>query len=97
MLRRLRPIHLAAPVHLALLPTRALASCPRDGPGPDEVLIGMDKSVGCDVPPVTCPGANTSSPLGDRAGGYWVDQYAVLNWGNDANGTPTCTWTVGAD
>lgn len=55
MLRRLRPIHLAAPVHLALLPTRALASCPRDGPGPDEVLIGMDKSVGCDVAPATCP------------------------------------------
>jgi hypothetical protein len=92
MLRLPRLIRLATAGLLALLPTQALAYYPCNGPGPDEVLIGIDKSAGYDVPLCEYVG-----PPEDQAGGYWVDQYAVLAWGNDANGTPTYTWTVGAD
>ncbi|MFN4202784.1 MAG: DUF4189 domain-containing protein [Tabrizicola sp.] len=95
-----RPIRLAALGLAAVLPTHALAYYPCNGPGPDEVMIGIDNSAGYDVPLceyVGPPDDWSGYDDGGGGGGYWVDQYAVLVWGNDANGTPTYTWTVGAD
>ena len=85
------PARLAGLALLLLAPTEALAYYPCNGPGPGEVLVGVD------------PGGNgvASTPLCDYVGeesggyadtgGYWVDQYATLVWGTDANGAPAST------
>lgn len=84
-------------------PGAALAYYPCNGPGPDEVMVGVDNSAGYDVPlceyvgpPDGDPGYDGTYDDGGDGGGYWVDQYGALAWGQEANGAPTYTWTINA-
>lgn len=80
-----------------LTPGAALAYYPCNGPGPGEVLIGVDNTNGVQTP--LCEYVGEDDGGGDYSGGgdpggYWVDQYATLAWGLDANGTPTYSWYI---
>ncbi|MFM7335128.1 MAG: DUF4189 domain-containing protein [Tabrizicola sp.] len=77
---------------LALAPTQALAYYPCNGPGPGEILIGVDNTNGVQTP-LCAPDPNYVEP---GPSGYWVDQYATLAWGTDPNGAPTYSWYINA-
>lgn len=99
MIRRLIPAILPT---LAVLSGPALAYYPCNGPGPDEVLVGVDPGGNGVAPTPLCeyvgpPDGEPGYDEGVAPGGYWVDRYAVLVWGNEAGGAPTYTWTVDAD
>ena len=84
-----------------LLPGEALAYYPCNGPGPDEVMIGVDDSNGVQTPLCEYVGEDDGGDGGGDwgggdPGGYWVDQYATLAWATDGNGQPTYTWYVNA-
>ena len=82
-----------------LAPQAALAYYPFDGPGPDEIMIGIDNSGGYDVPLCEYVGPPDGAPEGQDygdPGGYWVDQYSSLAWGQDANGQATYSWYMNA-
>lgn len=87
------PLRLAPLALVWLIPTQALAYYPCNGPGPGEVLIGVDTTNGVQTP--LCEYVGEDSGGGDP-GGYWVDQYATLAWGQDANGQPTYSWYINA-
>ncbi|MBN8630326.1 MAG: DUF4189 domain-containing protein [Rhodobacterales bacterium] len=95
----LRPLS-AAPLCRALLglglsclvPGAALAYYPCNGPGPDEIMIGIDDSNGVQTPLCEYVGEEDSGYDGGNPGGYWVDQFAALAWGQDGNGSPTYSW-----
>jgi Domain of unknown function (DUF4189) len=85
----------------AFLASPALAYYPCNGPGPGEVLIGIDNTNGVQTP--LCERVADDGGVGDAGGGdfgggdpggYWVDQYATLAWGQDPNGTPTYSWYI---
>jgi hypothetical protein len=96
---RLRPVLIALGFS-CLMPGAALAYYPCNGPGPGEVLIGVDNTNGVQTP--LCEyvgedgGGGDGGGSGGDPGGYWVDQYATLAWGQDANGTPTYSWYINA-
>jgi hypothetical protein len=96
---RLLPL---APIALAwFFPTAALAYYPCNGPGPGEVLIGVDPGGNGVAPTPLCEyvgedGGGDYSDGGSDPGGYWVDQFATLAWGTDQNGGPTYSWYVNA-
>lgn len=82
---------------VCLLPTAALAYYPCNGPGPGEVMIGVDDSNGVQTPLCEYVGEDDGSyDDGGDPGGYWVDQYATLVWATDGNGGPTYSWYVNA-
>lgn len=87
---------------LSALTTPALAYYPCNGPGPDEVLVGVDPGGNGIAPTPLCEyvGPPDGEPGYDGGysdpGGYWVDQYATLAWGTDANGQPTYSWYINA-
>lgn len=80
------------------LPTAALAYYPCNGPGPGEVLIGVDPGGNGIAPTPLCEyvGEGGGADGGGDPGGYWVEQFAALAWGQDANGVPTYSWYVNA-
>lgn len=80
-----------------MMPGAALAYYPCNGPGPDEIMIGIDDSNGVQTP--LCEyvgdddaGYGDSLDGGGDPGGYWVEQFAALAWGQDDNGNPTYSW-----
>jgi hypothetical protein len=75
-----------------LMPSAAQAYYPCNGPGPGEILIGVDNTNGVQTP-LCAPDPNYVDP---GPGGYWVDQYATLVWGTDPNGAPTYSWYTNA-
>lgn len=92
----LRPLLRLAPFALiALIPSEALAYYPCNGPGPGEVMIGMDNNT---TPPTPlCEYVGDGGGGGyDDPGGYWVDRFATLAWGTDPNGSPTYSWYANA-
>ncbi|MCU0828110.1 MAG: DUF4189 domain-containing protein [Tabrizicola sp.] len=87
-------VRLAAFAFFGLLSSPALAYYPCNGPGPGEVLIGVDNST---TPPTPlCDYVGDSGGGYSDPGGYWVDQYATLAWGTDPNGGPTYSWYINA-
>jgi hypothetical protein len=76
----------------ALFASPALAYYPCNGPGPGEIMIGIDTTNGvqtplCDVDPnYVDPGPS----------GYWVESFGAIAWGFDANGNASYAWTVNA-
>jgi hypothetical protein len=73
----------------------ALAYYPCNGPGPGEVLIGVDNTNGVQTPLCEYVGEDDGGDYGGGdPGGYWVDQYATLAWGTDQNGEPTYSWYI---
>lgn len=88
-----------APLALTwLIPTQALAYYPCNGPGPGEVLIGVDNSNGVQTPLCEYVGEDGGDgggySDGGDPGGTWVDQYATLVWATDSNGGPTYSWYI---
>ncbi|MCU0902704.1 MAG: DUF4189 domain-containing protein [Tabrizicola sp.] len=90
-MRRL-PLRLAPLALVWLIPTQALAYYPCNGPGPGEVMIGMDNSTSPPTP--LCEYVGEDPGYSSDPGGYWVDQYATLAWGTDQNGGPTYAWYI---
>lgn len=86
---------LAAIAVTVLLPTAAQAYYPCNGPGPGEVLIGVDTTNGVQTPLCEYVGEDGGGGYADP-GGTWVDQYATLVWGTDQNGGPTYSWYLNA-
>jgi Domain of unknown function (DUF4189) len=91
----------AALAMVCLTPGAALAYYPCNGPGPGEVLIGVDNSNGVQTPLCEYVGEDGGGDYGGSdyggggdPGGYWVDQYATLVWAQDGNGQPTYTWYI---
>jgi Domain of unknown function (DUF4189) len=80
------------------MPGAALAYYPCNGPGPGEVLIGVDNTNGVQTPLCEYVGEESSDGYsgGGDPGGYWVDQFATLVWGSDPNGAPTYSWYMNA-
>ena len=72
---RLRPLLLALGLS-CLLPGAALAYYPCNGPGPGEVLIGVDPGGNGIAPTPLCEyvGEDGGGDGGGDPGGYWVDQ-----------------------
>lgn len=89
------PLRALPLVLLGLIPTEALAYYPCNGPGPGEVLIGVDPGGNGVAPTPLCEYVGEGG-TGGNPGGYWVDQYATLAWGTDPNGGPTYAWYVNA-
>ena len=94
---------LGAAVGLALaMASPAFAYYPCNGPGPGEVLIGVDNTNGVQTPLCEYVGEDDGgndggyNDGGGDPGGYWADQYATLVWAQDANGAPTYSWYVNA-
>lgn len=79
-----------------LMPEAALAYYPCNGPGPGEVMIGVDNSNGVQTPLCEYVGEDDGgyddSYDGGDPGGYWVEQFAALAWGQDDSGNPTYSW-----
>lgn len=76
------------------MPGAALACCPCNGPGPGEVLVGMDNT----TPPPTplCGFVGKDPACGSDPGGYWGGQYATLVWVTDQTGGPPGSWPMNA-
>jgi hypothetical protein len=74
------------------LPSAAYAYYPCNGPGPGEILIGVDNTNGVQTP-LCAPDPNYVEP---GPSGYWVDQFATLVWGTEPNGAPTYSWYINA-
>lgn len=97
----MRPSVLCA-LSLALLgqtSTESLAYYPCNGPGPGEVLIGVDPGGNGVAPTPLCEYVGDGGDGGggySEPGGYWVDQFATLAWGTDPNGAPTYSWYINA-
>lgn len=91
----MHPIRLLAALLLAgLSPSAALAYYPCNGPGPGEVLIGMDNST---TPPTPlCEYVGDQGYADPGPSGYWVERFAAIAWGTDARGGPTYSWYVNA-
>jgi hypothetical protein len=79
---------------LGLVPTAALAYYPCNGPGPGEVLIGVDNSNGVQTP--LCEYVGEDGGGGGDPGGYWVDSYGALAWATDPAGYATYSYSYGA-
>lgn len=80
---------------LGLMPNAALAYYPCNGPGPGEVLIGVDPGGNGIAPTPLCEYVGEDGggyDGGGDPGGYWVEQFAAIAWGQDANGAPTYSW-----
>ena len=94
---RLRPLFLALGLP-CLLPGAALAYYPCNGPGPGEVLIGVDPGGNGIAPTPLCEyvGEDGGGSGGGDPGGYWVDQYASLAWGQEPDGRATYSWYINA-
>lgn len=93
---RLRPLVLASALS-CLLPGAALAYYPCNGPGPGEIMIGIDDSNGVQTPLCEYVGDEDDGYGGVDPGGYWVDQYGSLAWGQEPDGRATYSWTINAD
>jgi hypothetical protein len=78
---------------LAILPNAALALYPCNGPGPGEVLIGMDNSTNPPTPLCEYVGEQGYDP---GPSGYWVERFGAIAWGRDASDGPTYTWFINA-
>lgn len=93
--RSSRPFRLLPLALVWLIPTEALAYYPCNGPGPGEVLIGVDPGGNGIAPTPLCEYVGEEGGGGGAApGGYWVDQYATLVWATDQNGGPTYSWYI---
>lgn len=96
-MRRLAPL---ATLALAwLMPSAALAYYPCNGAGPGEVIVGMAPNGPgqADTPLCEYVGEEDGGyGGGGDPGGYWVDQYATLAWGEEASGQPTYSWYINA-
>lgn len=92
---RLRPLVLASALSW-LLPGAALAYYPCNGPGPDEVLVGVDPGGNGIAPTPLCEYVGEDDGGGADPGGYWVDQYGSLAWGQEPDGRATYSWYVNA-
>lgn len=86
-----------------LVPGAALAEYPCGSPGPGEVIVGQTPGGDgiASVPLCEYVGEDDGGDYGDGSGGgdpggYWVDRYGALAWGQEANGAPTYTWYVNA-
>lgn len=79
-----------------LMSAPAFAYYPCNGPGPGEVLIGVDPGGNGIAPTPLCDYVGEGDGGGGDPGGYWVDQFATLVWGQDANGAPTYSWYANA-
>lgn len=83
-----------------LTPTAALAYYPCNGPGPGEVLIGVDNTNGVQTPLCEYVGEQGGDQGGGSSdpgpGGYWVDRFTSLAWGVTSDGAPTYSWSSGA-
>lgn len=94
------PLCIASVALAALLPSQALAYYPCNGPGPGEVLIGVDPGGNGVAPTPLCEyvGEDDGGGYGDGGdpGGYWVDQYGSLAWGQEPNGRATYSWSINA-
>jgi hypothetical protein len=90
------PARLAGLALLLLTPTEALAYYPCNGPGPGEVLVGVDPGGNGVAPTPLCDYVGEESGGYADPGGYWVDQYATLVWGTEANGAPSYSWYANA-
>ncbi|WP_374391635.1 DUF4189 domain-containing protein [Tabrizicola sp.] len=95
------PLALAPLALFALLPSQALAEYPCGNPGPGEVIVGQTEGGNgiASTPLCEYVGEDDGGGYGDGGGdpgGYWVDQYGTLAWGQDANGGPTYSWYVNA-
>ena len=104
MPRSVRAVALATlfvPALLALLPTTALAYYPCNGPGPGEVLIGVDTTNGVQTPLCEYVGEDSDGGGGTGGsdpgpGGYWQERFAAVAWGQDADGNATYAWYANA-
>lgn len=92
---RLRPLLLALGLS-GLTPVAALAYYPCNGPGPDEIMIGIDDSNGVQTPLCEYVGEDGGGDGGGDPGGYWVDQYGSLAWGQEPDGRATYSWYINA-
>lgn len=84
-----------------LLPTDALAYYPCNGPGPGEVLIGVDNTNGVQTPLCEYVGEEGGGDQGGGysdpgPGGYWADRFTSLAWGVTSDGAPTYSWMANA-
>lgn len=85
-----------------LTPTAALAYYPCNGPGPGEVLIGVDNTNGVQTPLCEYVGEDGEDEGGGGGystpdpGGYWAERFAAVAWGDDARGNATYAWYMDA-
>jgi Domain of unknown function (DUF4189) len=95
MFHRTAPILLALGLALGLTslvaaPAHAIFPC--NGPGPGQIMVGMDNSTNpptpiCDYDPnYVDPGPS----------GYWVERFGAIAWGFDASGYATYAWYINA-
>lgn len=95
MFPRTPPLRLAFGLSLGLTglsSSPALAYYPCNGPGPGEYLVGMDNSTSPPTP--LCEAYPDYVDPGPS--GYWVERFAAIAWGIDANGDATYAWYVNA-
>lgn len=78
---------------LAPGPAQAYYAC--NGPGPGEIMIGVDTTNGVQTP--LCEYVGEESEYSDPGpGGYWVERFAALAWGFDGSGHATYSWYANA-
>jgi Domain of unknown function (DUF4189) len=89
--------HVAAALGLALAgltPSAAPAYYACNGPGPGEIMIGMDNNT---TPPTPlCEYVGEQGYVDPGPSGYWVERFAAIAWGTDPGGWPTYSWYVNA-
>jgi hypothetical protein len=78
-----------------LTPTAALAYYPCNGPGPGEVLIGVDTTNGVQTPLCEYVGEDDGA-VDPGPGGYWEERFGAIAWGKDSAGVPTYSWFINA-
>lgn len=75
----------------------AHAYYPCNGPGPGEVLIGVDNTNGVQTPLCEYVGEDDGYTGGASGpSGYWAERFAAVAWGQDAGGNATYSWYVNA-
>lgn len=79
---------------LAAVPTPALAYYPCNGPGPGEIMIGVDTTNGVQTP--LCEYVGEEGSADPAPSGYWVERFAAIAWGTDSGGGPTYSWYINA-
>lgn len=96
-MRRLLPCLSSLAVAL-LAPSAAMAYYPCDGAGPDEVIVGLAPNGPGQPETPLCEyvGDDGGGDSGGNPGGYWLEQFGALAWGQDANGNPTYSWYTNA-
>ncbi len=78
---------------LTAAPAQAYYPC--NGPGPGEVLIGMDNSTNPPTP--LCEYVGEEGSYADPGpGGYWEERFGAIAWGRDSADGPTYSWYVNA-